>query len=79
MGALDIALTADELEQLSVLRAAGDRYTDMSFVQVTPGSAHHNRARGVQPGKRAEVQGRHELGGRCQYSMFASDIARPRL
>jgi hypothetical protein len=33
VGALDIALTADELEQLSVLRAAGDRYTDMSFVQ----------------------------------------------
>ncbi|MDQ1399249.1 MAG: hypothetical protein QOK20_1181 [Acidimicrobiaceae bacterium] len=33
VGALDIALTADESTQLDSLRAAGDRYPDMSFVQ----------------------------------------------
>ncbi|MDQ1391095.1 MAG: hypothetical protein QOF30_72 [Acidimicrobiaceae bacterium] len=33
VGALDISLTAHELAQLDSLRAAGDRYADMSFVQ----------------------------------------------
>ncbi|MDQ1418795.1 MAG: hypothetical protein QOJ52_757, partial [Acidimicrobiaceae bacterium] len=43
VGALDIALTADESTQLDSLRAAGDRYPDMSFVQG------NTRERSTQP------------------------------